>query len=124
MLSFPSLIAQQNVSYYNINLDEGLDYTFVLVAIDSVTGSPLDLTDCTLTLTATELSKEVQAFIITNTEGNIVVDLPTGTVTVTIPGSASSGLYISQFSYDLVVTDIFLVSCTLVRGLLTINSVA
>jgi hypothetical protein len=107
-------------AYHNFSIEEGFSYGFTVDITDALTMELLDLTTCTITLTAYESGSENPTFLLSSTAGDIIINGNTGLLEIIIPGDSTSGLLASQLIYDVVITDEFSVSRLVVKGFLTI----
>lgn len=124
MLPYLSEQPSSSVPYHNLVINEGFSRTFSVDAVDRTTGNNINLTGCSVTFTAADLSSSTICFRLTDSTGDITLGGVDGVITVKIPSSVTLNLPFAQLAYDLVLTDQVLVSRSVVRGLLTISPVA
>jgi hypothetical protein len=112
------------IPYFNFAVYRGYDLTFIVEALDRSTGQPYDLTGCTAYLTACKVGSTTPAFVLTDTDGQIVIGGTTGEIEITVPGAKTEGVTDEQLAYDIVVVDPLSVKLSISRGIVTLNPVA
>ena len=117
-------MAIPSIPYRNLRVDEGFNYAFEIDVTDGVTGAPLDLTGCTVSMTVCNTDLLAAVFVLSTTDGSIQAPDSTGILSIVIPGSASVGLSGTHLLYDVVVTDQISVSISVLRGVMTVDQVA
>jgi hypothetical protein len=107
----------------NFDVDQNTTFVFSVQYTQEDETMPIDLTGCTAKMQVrdTKGGKQLLATLTTPHSSGISINGPTGTLTVTIPASATNKFIYPKSAYDIVVTDTNGNKIRLLEGFLTLN---
>lgn len=105
----------------NFEIDQNTTFTFTVEYKDSQ-GNPIDLTGASAKLQVRDTKGGSRlAFTLTSPSGGITIDPALGKLTVRMTPTQTNKLFYPKSSYDLMVTDIYLVKTKLLEGFITLS---